>query len=75
MEWIKVETSFDHETGDHESNVYGYPIMVYSNGVVQQIEEHGWDGDEYYFHDGCGKMDNVTHWMPLPHGPELNDKH
>jgi hypothetical protein len=69
IKWIKIETKFDPESG-YNSNVPFGEMLIFDGNRVQYIDEHGWDKDEYYFHNGCGKVDNVTHWMPLPKPPK-----
>lgn len=67
--WIKVKIFTDTEIDD-ESNIPCEPIIVTNGDWVQYIEEHGWDNGEYYFHDGTGQLEGVTHWMPLPKPPK-----
>jgi len=70
MEWKKVKTHFDPETCDFDSNVPREVLLVSNGKWVQYIQEHGWDDTEYYFHNGTGKLDGVTHFMTLPNPPE-----
>lgn len=74
MEWIKVETHWDSETSGYFSNVpYSQELLVSNGKWVKYINEHGWDKDEYYFHDGIGKLEDVTHFMLFPEPPKKEE--
>jgi hypothetical protein len=71
MEWVKVNWKWDLETSEHFTNVpYGWELLVSNGEWVKYVNEHGWDKQEYYFHDGLGKLEGVTHFMIFPNPPE-----
>jgi len=68
MQWIKVKAK------DYEINVpFGKELLASNGDWVKYVNQHGWDKDVYYFHDGTGKLEGVTHWMLLPACPEKQD--
>lgn len=71
MEWTKVITKFDHENWIRESNIPWKLDILVTDGVwVEFVNDHGWDKEEYYFNNGMGKLNGVTHFMELPKPPE-----
>jgi hypothetical protein len=36
--------------------------------------KYEWDAENYGYDGDSGKMDNVTHWMPLPTAPQTEPK-
>ncbi len=65
MKWTNVKKRFPNEDGEYFTD-----ILITNGKCVIQCNEHGWDKEEYYFHDGTGKVDGITHWMPLPEPPK-----
>jgi hypothetical protein len=62
MEWISVKDRRPH----HQRK-----IIITNGKWVDVTEEHGMDdNDEYYFNNGTGKVESVSHWMPLPEPPK-----
>lgn len=59
MQWISVKNDIPFE-----------PILITNGKWVKYIEEHGWNGEKYYFHDGTGQLKNVTHFMLIPKPPK-----
>lgn len=69
MEWIKVEAK------DYETNIPAREDLLVSNGVwVKTVDTQGWDKGEYYFHNGLGKLEGVTHFMLFPLPPKQDSK-
>jgi len=61
MEWTKL-------------NLMALPTendVLVSNGEYVLPAEFGKDGDNYYFHNSCGMLYDVTHWMLLPKPPKM----
>ncbi len=69
MKWIKVEAYYDVHKGFNSNIPYG-DILIFQGRYVEAIHDHGWDNNEYYFRNDTGKIDGVTHWMPLPKPPK-----
>jgi hypothetical protein len=69
MQWIEVKAYRDCE-GNYESNVPLGSILVSNGTWVEHVEIHGWDDQEYYFHNGIGKLEGVRYFMPLPSPPK-----
>lgn len=46
-----------------------YNILITDGERVEAVNEHGLHEGEYYFHNGTGKVDGITHWMPFPKPP------
>lgn len=70
LEWIKVETKFDSETGDMHSNVPFARLLVTNGKWVDYVDHYGWDDGVYYFSNDTGKLYGVTHFMNLPEPPK-----
>lgn len=68
MEWIEVKAYCDSE-GNIFSNVPFGRLFVTNGKWVEYVDGHGWDDQEYYFHNGTGKLQGVTHFMPFPKPP------
>lgn len=65
--WIKLEVDKDSLI----CNAAEFCSVIITNGEwVEVVEEHGWDDGEYYFHDGTGQIEDVTHFMPFPEPPK-----
>ena len=58
MKWISVEDS----TPDDEQTV----IVYVDNGDSKYVESYFWSS-KYYL------KNNITHWMPLPNPPTLEN--
>ncbi len=69
MNWIKVEIQ-DTKLGNRVTNVPFGRILVSDGTMVEYVDEHGWDKEEYYFYNGTGKMKGITHFMLLPNAPK-----
>lgn len=65
MKWLSIETTLP---------LGRYNILITNGDWVEAVNEHGLDGGEYYFHNGTGKVDGVTHWMPFPKPPRRKDE-
>lgn len=64
MEWVKLQAN--GKEGHRECNVpWGERLFVSDGYWVKLIDEHGWDGEEYYFYDGLGKLKGVKYFMAL----------
>ena len=59
MDWIKLKKE-DKPEGD---------VIVY-NGVHVKPAVVEFDKEGFYFYDGVGKMDGITHWMSMPKPPK-----
>lgn len=68
MEWVELKV--DTKEGNRICNVPRSRNLFVSDGYwIEIIDEHGWDGEEYYFHNGVGQLDGVKYVMAL-HYPE-----
>ena len=64
MKWVKLEANC--KEGYHECNVPSCNRLFVSDGYwVELVDEHGWDKEEYYFHNGTGKLKGVKYFMVL----------
>lgn len=73
MKWIELKVN--GKNGHRDCNVPWNKRLFVSDGYwVELIEEHGWDGEEYYFHNGTGKLEGVKYFMVLtnPSPPYLS---
>lgn len=66
MEWISVKESSMDEDG--RFLVYEQNVGVYIAFVTKQ------NGDYFWSASSLTARNNVTHWMPLPKGPDCFER-
>ena len=79
MNWIKIKKR--NPPCSRDKNGLGTPVLIWPRNP--QLEQGGVDGHAYYgrrvtgrptFYKYGAEIHGITHWMPLPEGPEGSDE-